>query len=94
MGCRFCATATLGLKRHLTASGDRRPGARRQPRGARTRQLATLRPVTNLVFMGMGEPLHNFENVKLALGAAAVRRGAQLLGAAHHGVHGGLGSDD
>ncbi len=28
----------------------------------------TLRPLTNLVFMGMGEPLHNFENLKLALG--------------------------
>jgi 23S rRNA (adenine2503-C2)-methyltransferase len=25
------------------------------------------RPLTNLVFMGMGEPLHNFESLKLAL---------------------------
>src|SRR5262245_16572650 len=25
------------------------------------------RPLTNLVFMGMGEPLHNFENLKTSL---------------------------
>src|SRR5262249_62149826 len=25
------------------------------------------RPMTNLVFMGMGEPLHNFDNLKKAL---------------------------
>ena len=29
--------------------------------------LETLRPLSNLVFMGMGEPLHNFENLKTAL---------------------------
>jgi 23S rRNA (adenine2503-C2)-methyltransferase len=68
MGCRFCATATLGLKRHLTAS-EIVAQVHAVNREVREReQLATLRPVSNLVFMGMGEPLHNFENVKLALG--------------------------
>ena len=41
MGCTFCMTGTLGLLRNLTAGGDRRPGARGQPRGrARTRARA------------------------------------------------------
>jgi 23S rRNA (adenine2503-C2)-methyltransferase len=67
MGCRFCATGTLGLVRQLGASeivaqvhaANRDLRAREGTKG--------LRPLTNLVFMGMGEPLHNFENVKRAL---------------------------
>ena len=59
MDCRFCATATLGFRRHLA-------------RGQIVEQLLLARahlaaasdgpvpPVTNLVFMGMGEPLHNY----------------------------------
>ena len=67
MGCSFCATATLGLLRHLT------PGEIVAQAHAVNRELREtegpepLRPLTNLVFMGMGEPLHNFENVKRAL---------------------------
>lgn len=67
MGCRFCATATLGLIRHLTPS-EIVAQVHAVNREVRTEQgLETLRPLTNLVFMGMGEPLHNFENVKTAL---------------------------
>jgi 23S rRNA (adenine2503-C2)-methyltransferase len=67
MGCRFCATGTLGLARHLSASeivGQVHAVNRDlvQREGHRTR-----RPLTNLVFMGMGEPLHNFEHVRRAL---------------------------
>ncbi len=58
MGCVFCATGQMGLVRNLT------PGeivaqvlwAERVLRGAGKR-------VTNVVYMGMGEPLANFENV-------------------------------
>ncbi len=57
MGCAFCRTGTLGLRRHLTAGeivaqvvvGQARVGPDRR--------------ITNVVFMGMGEPLHNFDNV-------------------------------
>jgi 23S rRNA (adenine2503-C2)-methyltransferase len=67
MGCRFCATATLGLVRHLSAS-EIVAQVHAVNRAVRTEEgLETLRPLTNLVFMGMGEPLHNFENVKAAL---------------------------
>jgi 23S rRNA (adenine2503-C2)-methyltransferase len=67
MGCTFCMTATLGLKRNLTPAEiiSQVHGANAEVR--RNEQLETPRPLTNLVFMGMGEPLHNFENVKTAL---------------------------
>ena len=68
MGCRFCATATLGLLRNLSASEI---VAQVHAVNAEVRKneglASTLRPLTNLVFMGMGEPLHNFENVKTSL---------------------------
>jgi 23S rRNA (adenine2503-C2)-methyltransferase len=65
MGCRFCATATLGLMRNLTAS-EIVAQVHAVNREVRTSEKL-LRPLTNLVFMGMGEPLHNFENLKAAL---------------------------
>jgi 23S rRNA (adenine2503-C2)-methyltransferase len=67
MACSFCMTGTLGLKRNLT------PGeivAQVHTVNREVRQLEgleTWRPLSNLVFMGMGEPLHNFENLKTAL---------------------------
>jgi 23S rRNA (adenine2503-C2)-methyltransferase len=68
MGCRFCATATLGLMRNLTASEivAQVHAVNREVR-VNEKVEKTLRPLTNLVFMGMGEPLHNFENLKAAL---------------------------
>jgi len=67
MGCKFCATATLGLLRNLTAA-EIVGQVHAVNRAIRTElKTQTLRPLTNLVFMGMGEPLHNFENVKTAL---------------------------
>ncbi len=67
MGCTFCMTATLGLQRNLT------PAEIVWQVHAVNAQLVaenggpTQRPLSNLVFMGMGEPLHNFEHVKTAL---------------------------
>jgi 23S rRNA (adenine2503-C2)-methyltransferase len=67
MGCRFCATGTLGLNRNLTPSEivAQVHAVNREVRA--NEGLEQLRPLTNLVFMGMGEPLHNFENLKVAL---------------------------
>lgn len=66
MGCTFCMTATLGLMRSLTAAEI---VAQVHAVNAELKQAGDTaeRPLTNLVFMGMGEPLHNFENVKTAL---------------------------
>jgi 23S rRNA (adenine2503-C2)-methyltransferase len=67
MGCTFCLTATMGLVRNLT-SGEIVDQVHRA-----NRRLVELgegegpRPLTNLVFMGMGEPLANFDNLVSAL---------------------------
>lgn len=54
LGCRFCATARMGLRRNLTSAeivGQILEAQRRSPQGRR---------ISNLVFMGMGEPLANY----------------------------------
>lgn len=85
--CTFCHTGTQKLVRNLTAGevlgqilaardriGDW-PGAERPtdgliPDGERA--------ITNIVMMGMGEPLYNFENVKQALLIASDGEGISL----------------
>ncbi|HSP76938.1 MAG TPA: 23S rRNA (adenine(2503)-C(2))-methyltransferase RlmN, partial [Myxococcaceae bacterium] len=67
MACSFCMTGTLGLKRNLTP-GEIVAQVHAVNRAVRQEEnLETYRPLSNLVFMGMGEPLHNFENLKTAL---------------------------
>lgn len=63
MGCVFCATGQMGFVRHL------RPGeivaqVRHAQRALRATGIDGLR---NLVLMGMGEPLHNYDAVMTAL---------------------------
>jgi len=63
MGCTFCLTATMGFKRNLTtAEIVGQVNAVRdyllEREGGR---------ITNLVFMGMGEPLANLDNLLPAL---------------------------
>ena len=53
MGCRFCATARQGLQHSLSA-------------GEIINQIVSIpesQKLTNIVFMGMGEPLDNLDNV-------------------------------
>lgn len=57
-GCTFCATGTLGLKRSLT------PGEIVAQFEACLAEATSLK---SLVFMGMGEPFLNWENVKKAI---------------------------
>lgn len=56
MACRFCATGTLGLTRSLTA-GE----IVAQVHAARRLVAAESRQLRNLVYMGMGEPLHAYD---------------------------------
>jgi 23S rRNA (adenine2503-C2)-methyltransferase len=60
-GCRFCLTAHLGLVRNLTA-GE----IIAQVRDIK-HFLGKENNLTNIVFMGMGEPLANYENVRTAI---------------------------
>src|SRR6202795_3808823 len=61
--CHFCLTATLGLIRNLTA-GE----IVGQVLVALEDNRATLKPQTNIVLMGQGEPLLNYDAVIAALG--------------------------
>ncbi|PIA40500.1 hypothetical protein AQUCO_02500304v1 [Aquilegia coerulea] len=58
MNCQFCYTGRMGLRRHLTAAEivEQTVFARRLLSGE-------VGSITNVVFMGMGEPLHNIDNV-------------------------------
>jgi 23S rRNA (adenine2503-C2)-methyltransferase len=67
MACKFCMTGTLGLLRNLTAAEIVAQVHAVNREVARNEGLSLTRPLTNLVFMGMGEPLHNFEHLKDAL---------------------------
>ncbi len=57
--CKFCATGTMGLLRNLTTGEI-------VSQVLQIKQLAH-RPITNVVFMGMGEPMMNYENVMKAV---------------------------
>jgi 23S rRNA (adenine2503-C2)-methyltransferase len=60
--CRFCMTAQLGLIRNLT------PGEiLAQVLSPLTEHGPTLTPQTNVVLMGQGEPLLNYDNVMSAM---------------------------
>ncbi|HET6412668.1 MAG TPA: 23S rRNA (adenine(2503)-C(2))-methyltransferase RlmN [Anaeromyxobacter sp.] len=67
VGCTFCLTATMGLARNLTAGEIVDQVHRANRRLLELGEGEGPRPLTNLVFMGMGEPLANYPNLKLAL---------------------------
>ncbi len=61
MACSFCLTGTLGLRRNL-----KHEEIVEQVMAVR-RHIDSEVKLTNIVFMGMGEPLHNMQNVLEAL---------------------------
>jgi len=88
LNCSFCHTGTQRLVRNLEAEeivgqillardriGDW-PGAARPDDDRLLPE--TERKITNVVLMGMGEPLYNFDNVKAAMEIAADGEGLSL----------------
>ena len=80
MNCSFCLTATMGFTRNLNPSeivnqvcavGD---FLRREPKS----KLIGPDRVTNLVFMGMGEPLNNLDNLIKAISILTEQRGLDM----------------
>ena len=72
MGCTFCASAILGFRRNLTA-------------GEMLGEIITAskdsgRVISNVVLMGIGEPLDNYENVMKFLKMANDPRGLNIGG--------------
>ena len=93
-GCRFCATGALGLTRSLSADeilaqlwhalrltrqpGPSDGGADGGVDGGVRAALRAMPPLTNVVFMGMGEPLDNLDAVARATRAMTDERGFRL----------------
>ena len=69
MGCKFCATGKLKLQRNLTA-------------GEIVGQVNTVQKdagrISNVVYMGMGEPLANYEAVIKSLGILNHSKGKNI----------------
>ena len=66
--CKFCHTGTQKLVRNLTPSEILGQLFIARDTLGDWPSTAENRKVTNIVMMGMGEPLYNFDNVKAALG--------------------------
>lgn len=80
MDCSFCQTGTIGFKRNLTPAemvnqvcAVRDYLSRKQP--DREESHST---VTNLVFMGMGEPLNNLENLLTTISILTDQKGLDM----------------
>ncbi|HJU84147.1 MAG TPA: 23S rRNA (adenine(2503)-C(2))-methyltransferase RlmN [Holophagaceae bacterium] len=77
MGCTFCATGQMGIVRNLTAAeivGQVVAMLHRHSRPMKDGEAAPL----NLVFMGMGEPLHNLDHVMEAFDILTDPKGLDL----------------
>ena len=85
--CSFCHTGTQRLVRNLTSGeivgqimlardrlGDWPGASASDPRGLPDSE----RKITNVVLMGMGEPLYNFDNVRDAIGVTADGEGLAI----------------
>ena len=85
-GCTFCATGQMGFDRHLTA-GEIVAQVLHFARELRaqpweTPDGETIDRVSNLVFMGMGEPFHNYDNTLRAVRILNMPEGLNI-GARH-----------
>ena len=74
MGCVFCATGQMGFSRNLKP-GEIVAQAHHIERELRSKSGETLR---NIVMMGMGEPLHNFDAIMEALDILSDTRGLNI----------------
>ncbi len=74
MGCVFCATGRMGLRRNLSA-GEIVAQALAVERAVRERHGERVR---NLVLMGMGEPLANYDATLAALAVLTDTRGLNV----------------
>jgi 23S rRNA (adenine2503-C2)-methyltransferase len=75
VGCTFCHTATQGLKRHLKTSEVVLQYITVQNW---LNENASDEKLTNIVYMGQGEPLHNYENMKKATHIFMTEKGLGL----------------
>jgi len=72
LSCKFCATGRMGFKRNLS------PGEIVSQVLLLKKQLPGYRGKINVVLMGMGEPLLNYDNLKTALGIITSGKGIAI----------------
>lgn len=78
LNCKFCHTGTMKLVRNLTAAEIVAQLMIARDDLGEWENPTVGRRVTNIVMMGMGEPLYNFDNVKKALEIVMDEEGIQL----------------
>jgi 23S rRNA (adenine2503-C2)-methyltransferase len=78
LNCKFCHTGTMRLVRNLTAAEIVAQLMIARDDLGEWENPTEGRRVTNIVMMGMGEPLYNFDNVKKALEIVMDEEGIQL----------------
>ncbi len=71
LGCKFCATGQFGFSRNLSAGEIFDQAFLLAELSQKQYDL----PLTNIVFMGMGEPLLNYDNVILAINWITSQKG-------------------
>ncbi len=74
LACKFCATARLKRQRNLSPDEiyDQVVAIKEQA------EVFFGRPLTNIVFMGMGEPLLNYANVTAAIEKITAQKGLNM----------------
>lgn len=82
MNCSFCLTGTMGFIRNLSPAEivNQVIAARDFLAAEEEERIIGPRAVTNLVYMGMGEPLNNLENVLTSLSILTDQKGLDLTG--------------
>jgi 23S rRNA (adenine2503-C2)-methyltransferase len=88
LGCGFCATGKMGFKRNLSVDEIVKQilfWARWLKNNETLRQAQGENKINNLVFMGMGEPFLNYENVMSAIKILNDQKGFNL-GARHFSI--------
>jgi 23S rRNA (adenine2503-C2)-methyltransferase len=82
MNCSFCLTGTMGFTRNLTPAEmvNQVCAVRDFLLAEPVENLIGPSEVTNLVFMGMGEPLNNLDNLLIALSILTEPKGLDFTG--------------
>jgi 23S rRNA (adenine2503-C2)-methyltransferase len=68
LACTFCATGRLGLERNLEPAEITAQVLHAAALVAPAERAAGQRAITNIVFMGMGEPFANYDRMRGAIG--------------------------
>ncbi len=77
MGCVFCATGQMGFTRHLSP-GEIVAQVLHVNAILQSTGETDGKAVRNIVFMGMGEPLHNYDNVMTAVSILTDHKGLSM----------------